>query len=162
MILIGLGANLPSTSGPPRATCEAALGRMEAEGLRILARSAWYESAPVPISDQPGFTNGVAHVASALPPVDLLRLLHKIEATFGRVRGRKNAARSLDLDLLAYGDLASTDPRSHLPHPRLHERAFVLWPLREIAPEWRHPVSGLTVQQLIDRLPPGEIARRLP
>ena len=83
--------------------------------------------------------NGVAVVETSLPPGDLLALLHEIERRFGRERREVNAARILDLDLIAYGDLVRTDAPPLLPHPRLHERAFVLLPLADVAPDWRHP-----------------------
>ncbi len=152
MILIGLGANLPSPIwGRPRDTLAAVLARMPALGVDVVARSRWYESAPVPASDQPWFINGVASLATDLDSAALLRALHDIEAEFGRVRSVANAARVLDLDLLAFGDEVRSDPASPplLPHPRLAERAFVLLPLAEIAPGWRHPVSGLSAAEMV-------------
>ena len=162
-ILIALGANLPSPRfGAPRATLEAALATIAAKGVRILRRSSWWESEPVPASDQPWYVNGVAAVATALEPVALLRLLHGVEAEFGRIRGARNEARLLDLDLLAYGDRRREGPEPPLlPHPRLADRAFVLLPLAEVAPDWRHPVSQETVRQLIARLPAGQKIRRI-
>ena len=164
MILIGLGANLPSPEhGPPRATLAAALEALQARGTRVLRRSPWYESAPVPPSGQPWYVNAVAEVESGLSPPALLDALLAVEAGFGRVRGARNASRSVDLDLLDYGGLVTgPDEKPELPHPRLHERAFVLLPLRDIAPGWRHPASGRTVETLIEALGrPGTI-RRLP
>ena len=104
MILLGMGSNLPSAAGAPRATLEAALAALDQSGLRIVKRSRWYRSVPVPASDQPDFVNGVVAVETALEPAELLALLHRIEARFGRARREVNAARSLDLDLLAYDD----------------------------------------------------------
>ncbi len=155
MIYIGLGANLPSRQwGAPRATCEAALAAMRAAGIRIVRASGWVRSAPVPASDQPWFVNGVVEVATALDPGALLRRLHRIEEAFGRVRGERNAARVIDLDLLAYGDMVQeAGAWPVLPHPRMHERGFVLRPLAEIAPGWRHPRLGLPVEALIAALP---------
>jgi 2-amino-4-hydroxy-6-hydroxymethyldihydropteridine diphosphokinase len=162
MILIGLGANLPSPAGAPAATFAAALDALGENGVRILARSRRYRTAPVPASGQPDFLNGVVSVATTLGPGDLLALLHRIEARFGRVRGVPNAARSLDLDLLAYGDRVMSDPAGPiLPHPRLHERAFVLLPLRDVAPGWRHPLLGRTVEEMIAALPPRQEATPL-
>lgn len=163
MILIGLGANLPSALGPPEATLAAALAALEAAGIRILARSRWYRSAPVPASDQPWFVNAVASLATALDPAALLQLLHHIEASFGRERRRRNEARPLDLDLLDYDGLVQDGEGGPiLPHPRLHQRAFVLLPLAEIAPAWRHPRLGLTVAALIAALPPDQSAEPFP
>src|SRR5271169_4084204 len=103
-ILIGLGANLPSPAGPPAATLAAAITRLATAEIITLQRSRWFVSAPVPASDQPWFVNGVIAVATALEPAALLAVLLRVEAEFGRARGAANAARSLDLDLLAYGD----------------------------------------------------------
>ncbi len=164
MILIGLGANLPSPEfGAPPQSLEAALRHMADRGLRIGARSRWYRSAPVPPSDQPWFVNGVIAVGTALDPAALLEILHTIEARFGRVRRERNAARVLDLDLLAYDERVIAEGETPiLPHPRLHERAFVLLPLADVAPEWRHPRLGRTVAQLIEALPPDSVAEPLP
>lgn len=160
MILIGLGANLPSPDfGPPPATLEAAIAALGAEGVAVSARSAWYRSGPVPPSDQPPFVNGVTAVDTRHPPDGLLALLLEIERRFGRRRAVPGGPRVLDLDLLAYGEIV-TAPTAHpaLPHPRMHERAFVLLPLAEIAPEWRHPATGTPLARLIEALPPGQWA----
>ena len=159
MILIGLGANLPSQFGNPAATCEAALAALQASGVSVVARSAWYETAPVPASVQPWFVNGVAAVATDLDPPDLLAALHRVEVDFGRARTVVNAARPLDLDLLAYGDLLRETPPPIVPHPRMHERAFVLLPLRDVDPHWRHPKSGMTIDALIAAMPYGQLIR---
>lgn len=161
MILIGLGANLPSPEfGPPSSTLEAAVGALEREGVVVRARSRFYDSAPVPLSDQPWFVNAVIAVETALGPEALLALLLDLEGRFGRGRGPAGGARVLDLDLLAYDDVV-TDPEDHpaLPHPRMHERAFVLLPLAEIAPVWRHPATGTPLARLIEALPPDQTAR---
>ena len=152
MILIALGANLPSNVGPPRATLEAALRSLAQEGGEIVARSHLYQSSPVPKSDQPDYLNAVVRIESALDPSALLAVLGAIETRFGRRRGERNAARSLDLDLIAYDDLIR-DVAPILPHPRMHERAFVLLPLAEIAPGWVHPRLRLSVAALIRALP---------
>lgn len=163
MILIGLGANLPHPKyGAPLCTCEAALTTLNCAEIGVLGRSRWYESEPVPPSDQPWFVNGVAEVTTDLSPGELLERLHRIEAAFGRVRQQANEARILDLDLLAYGRRVSAPGESPiLPHPRLADRAFVVLPLAELAPEWRHPVSGLNVIDLAARLSAGQTARLL-
>jgi 2-amino-4-hydroxy-6-hydroxymethyldihydropteridine diphosphokinase len=107
--------------------------------------------------------NGVAEVATALGPEALLALLHDVEAEFGRARPYLNAPRVLDLDLLAYGNVTRVGPQPPLlPHPRLAERGFVLLPLAEIRPEWRHPVSGRSLPEMIAALPTGQIVRVLP
>ncbi len=160
MILIGLGANLAREAhGTPRETLEAALARLEELGISVVARSRWYRSAPVPPSDQPWFVNGVAAVATRLGPEALLAVLHRVEREFGRIRRARNEARVVDLDLLAYEDLVRDGGDGPtLPHPRMHERAFVLRPLAEVAPEWTHPVSGRTVAELIRDLPADQVA----
>lgn len=163
MILVGLGANLEHPRyGPPRQTLEAALEALRRSGVVVLAQSRWYRSAPVPPSDQPWFVNAVASVETSLSPAALLATLHDIEARFGRSRRRRNEARVLDLDLLAYHDRVSAPSECPvLPHPRLAERAFVLLPLAEVAPDWRHPVSGRSAAELASRLNPADTAEPL-
>ena len=164
MILIGLGANLPSPQfGLPPKTLEAAIEAIEARAVRVTACSAFYESAPVPASDQPWFTNAVISVETALDPGPLMDVLLEIEDQFGRRRDAPNAPRILDLDLLAYGTVVSApDACPVVPHPRMHLRAFVLLPLAEISPDWRHPGLGAPVSALIARLPEGQTAQPCP
>lgn len=157
MILVGLGANLDHPRyGTPERTLDAAVEALGPHGIAVVARSRRYRSAPVPASDQPWFVNLVVAVETRLPPAALLAALHEIEAEFGRTRGRRNEARVLDLDLLAYHDRVSAPGEVPvLPHPRLAERAFVVLPLRDVAPDWRHPESGLSVAELARRLDPA-------
>jgi 2-amino-4-hydroxy-6-hydroxymethyldihydropteridine diphosphokinase len=162
-MFIGLGANLPHERfGSPRQTLEAALAELARRGVRTVRVSPWYRTAPVPASDQPWYVNAVAEVASDLPADALLAELHAVEAAFGRARTVPNAARPIDLDLLDFqGEIAAGGPgRAILPHPRMSDRAFVLFPLADLAPEWRHPVSGLSVRALIEALPADQIAER--
>jgi 2-amino-4-hydroxy-6-hydroxymethyldihydropteridine diphosphokinase len=162
-IFIGLGANLSHERfGSPRQTLEAALAELARRKVRTLRVSPWYRTAPVPPSDQPWYVNAVAEVASDLPADALLAELHAVEAAFGRARTVPNAARPIDLDLLDFhGEIASGGPgRAILPHPRMTDRAFVLLPLADLAPEWRHPVSGLPVRAFIEALPADQVAVR--
>jgi 2-amino-4-hydroxy-6-hydroxymethyldihydropteridine diphosphokinase len=161
-VFIGLGGNLPSeTLGPPPAVMAAALRALPAAGIIVRRRSRWYRSAPVPASDQPPYINGVLEVETRMDAAALLEALQGVEADFGRVRGAPNEARVLDLDLLAFGRSVVRKPGLTVPHPRMHLRAFVLKPLAELAPEWRHPRLGLTTAQLLAALPPGQWAEPL-
>ena len=162
-IFIALGANLPSDHGGPEATLDAALAAIRAAGVTVEARSAWYATAPVPRSDQPDYVNGVARVGTQLGPADLLALLHGIEDAFGRVRVQRNEARVIDLDLIDYGGLVTGAEGEGLvlPHPRAHLRGFVLLPLRDVAPDWRHPVTGASIDALIGDLSDPSGVRRL-
>lgn len=164
MILVALGANLPDEHGrEARETLRAALDTLAAQpDIRLAAASRLWESAPVPMSDQPWFVNAVAAVETALPPRALLDRLHGIEAAFGRVRRIRWEARVLDLDLIAYDDLVCGDDQASglvLPHPRLAERAFVLRPLSDIAPDWHHPATGEGLATMLARLDPDQICR---
>jgi 2-amino-4-hydroxy-6-hydroxymethyldihydropteridine diphosphokinase len=153
-IFVALGANLPSAEhGSPRATLEAALLLLAREGIAILRRSSWWQSGPQPASDQPDFINAVIEVETALPPPELLAVLHRVESAFGRVRQQRWEARVLDLDLIDYrGERRQAGGQGgspELPHPRMAERLFVLLPLQEIAPDWRHPVTGAGLLDLV-------------
>ena len=151
MILIGLGANLPSDYGTPAETLEAAKSAMISSGIEIKQSSRTYLSAPVPVSDAPWYANAVALIETELSPHELLKLLNKIEADFGRIRTYRNAPRVLDLDILAFNDEIIGDDGADLclPHPRMYNRAFVLKPLNEIASNWQHPVLRQSASQLI-------------
>ncbi|MFO1079461.1 MAG: 2-amino-4-hydroxy-6-hydroxymethyldihydropteridine diphosphokinase [Reyranellaceae bacterium] len=162
-IYIGVGGNLPHpVHGAPRPTLERALEALPGHGVQVLAVSPWYRTAPQPPSGQPWFLNAVARVATGLGPAGLLAALHAVEHDFGRVRGVANAARIIDLDLLDYAGRCSPGGAGEpiLPHPRLQDRAFVLRPLADLAPAWRHPVSGQTVAELLAALPAGQPIER--
>lgn len=150
-ILIAIGANLASTvASTPLATCQwAATQLAQLPGLELRRVSRWFATQPVPVSDQPRFINGVAWLSGAVQPRRLLDALHGIEAAAGRQRGVPNAARTLDLDLLAMDGLVMVGPELILPHPRLQDRAFVLGPLNDVRPGWRHPISGVGIAVLL-------------
>ncbi|WP_404386189.1 2-amino-4-hydroxy-6-hydroxymethyldihydropteridine diphosphokinase [Caenispirillum salinarum] len=156
-VLIALGANLPSRLGGPRETLAAALDDLAARGVRTVARSRWYRTPPWPPSDQPWYVNAVACVATDLDPAALLAVLHAVEHDLGRARTVPNAARPVDLDLIAHGTHVM-EGNITVPHPRLQERAFVLLPLRDVAPGWVDPRSGRPVDDLVAALPADDVA----
>ena len=159
-LFIGLGANLtPDGYASPREGCIAAVSALAEEGVHLSALSRWYESAPVPISDQPWYLNAVAEATTKLDAASTLAALHLIERRFGRIRTKRNAARVLDLDLLDFAGMINDSSNLALPHPRMHERAFVLLPLCELRPEWVHPVSGIAIQDLIAMIPADQQIR---
>lgn len=156
MIIIGLGANLPHPEyGVPARTLEAALYQLEQRGIQVARRSSWYISPPWPasLSGQPWYVNGAAVLKTGLDANRLLQVLHEVEWSFGRVRTERWAPRRIDLDLIAYNEQRSAPCGVHgvaaLPHPRMSQRAFVLLPLREIAPDWQHPETGAGIDELV-------------
>lgn len=161
MIFIAVGSNLSVPGlGKPLEICQKALVRLDSMGIAVAALSRFYETAPVPISDQPWFVNAVARVECDLGAAALLDRLHQVEQEFGRVRRDRNEARVLDLDLIDYKGMVDTG-RPILPHPRMADRAFVLLPLGDVAPGWVHPVTGRTIADLIAALPPDQAIRPL-
>lgn len=183
--LVALGGNLPSDVGSPDATFSAAIDAVAAEiaeSGQVISVSPFYETPCFPAGAGPDYINAVMVLAVEGDALDLLALLHGIEAKFGRARGQRWGQRTLDLDLLDFGGEISPDfasysfwrdlPRDQqglrtpedliLPHPRLQDRGFVLVPLRDVAPDWHHPVSGDTVDQMLDRLDPAETAEIRP
>lgn len=153
-ILIAIGGNLPGPHGEsPQATCEWAAERLGAlPGLHLAALSRWYETLPEPPSDQPNYVNGAVRLEGDADPAALLAGLHAIEAEAGRVRTVRHAARPLDLDLIAIGGIVRAAPPPILPHPRAHLRRFVLCPLCDVAPDWRHPLTGATPSEMLAAL----------
>jgi 2-amino-4-hydroxy-6-hydroxymethyldihydropteridine diphosphokinase len=162
MILIALGGNLPSGAGQPADTLKRALGELERQGVEIREVSAFYETPAWPDPADPAFVNAVVAVKTSLQPVELLMLLHGVETDFGRLRSAANAARTLDLDLLDYDGRVMAEPELTLPHPRIAMRSFVLVPLRDVAPGWRHPVTGQGLAELLEALPDRGAPKKLP
>lgn len=162
-ILIGMGGNRRGGSAEEvRVGMERALSLFPAYGITPLAVSSWYRTKAVSAVPQEEYINGVAAVASMLPPLALLAALQRVEKYFARRRfaSKRHFARSLDLDLLAWGHRriggGENGGRLILPHPRMHERGFVLAPLAELCPGWRHPVLGVEAGRLLAGLSAGE------
>ncbi len=176
-VLIALGGNLPSEAGNPAQTLACAIKNMNDAGLTLRGVSRFFSTPSFPDGTAPAYVNAVIRVRSDRPASGILQILHRIEHRFGRIRVQRWGMRTLDLDLLAVGQDVLPDrdtfriwcdlPRSGqtwaapdrliLPHPRLQDRAFVLLPLADIAPDWHHPVLGQSVRQLCARLPQNEV-----
>jgi 2-amino-4-hydroxy-6-hydroxymethyldihydropteridine diphosphokinase len=147
-VVVALGSNLAGDFSSSEALLEAALARFPEAGLPVRARSAWWRSAAWPDPKGPEYRNGVALVEAKGRPAAVLEALFSIEQAFDRTRLGRNAPRTLDLDLIAHGRWVIDTPGLQLPHPRAHERRFVMGPLAEIAPGWVHPVLGRTAADL--------------
>jgi 2-amino-4-hydroxy-6-hydroxymethyldihydropteridine diphosphokinase len=163
LIYLAIGSNLPTeVHGDARQNCATAITLLGTAGISVTACSPWYESAPMPASEQPNFVNGVAGVRCDLSPHALLEACQAIENRLGRVRpAAANAARTLDIDIIDWDGVRLSDGLLEIPHPRLAERLFVLGPLRDIAPDWRHPVTGIAIAELVAALGNGQKIRRL-
>jgi 2-amino-4-hydroxy-6-hydroxymethyldihydropteridine diphosphokinase len=158
-IFVAIGANLFNNVGDtPLQICErAARDVADMPGIRTIARSRWFSTAPIPPSDQPRYINGILHLISDIAPEALLAALQGIEQRAGRVRGARNAARTLDLDIIDVAGMVRHQSELILPHPRAHLRAFVLLPLRDVAPGWVHPETCEGIGSLIAKLPAQDI-----
>jgi 2-amino-4-hydroxy-6-hydroxymethyldihydropteridine diphosphokinase len=164
-LILGLGGNVAGRWGAPRQTLARACRELAQAGISIVRASKYYSTKPVGDTPQPQYINAVVLAEAYIAPGVLLRLLKQIERRAGRHTTRAMASRPLDLDILDYGGRRIGRPahrrergRLVLPHPEMHRRAFVLVPLLEVAPAWRHPVSGQTVKALLRQLTPAERA----
>jgi 2-amino-4-hydroxy-6-hydroxymethyldihydropteridine diphosphokinase len=158
-IVLALGGNLTGDYPSLEALLEAAVLAFPGAGLTILRRSGWWRSAAWPDPGAPAYLNGVALVETLLPARELLNVVQELEASFGRMRTVENAPRTLDLDLIAYGRQVIDEPGLTIPHPRAHDRRFVMGPLAEIAPDWVHPTLGATAAALAAAATVGRDAR---
>ncbi len=152
MILVALGSNSTGPWGTPREAVTEALRRLDAGAIRLRIASQLLVTAPFGVTDQPDFVNAVAEIDTQLAPEDLLAALHDIEREAGRARMLRWGPRTLDLDLVDYHGLVRSGPPPVLPHPGIAERIFVLAPIAEIAPGWRHPQSHLTAAEMLAKL----------
>ena len=181
--IVAIGGNVPGLNGSIQATLEAACKSLaEAPEVRRVGLAPWYRTPAFPPGSGPDFVNGAAIVEADIAAHAMLEILHQIEHALGRTRTDRWEPRICDLDLIAAEEQVLPDrstvqewmaldrgkaqtlvpPRLILPHPRMHERAFVLIPVRDVAPEWRHPILGTTVTEMIDRLEEGETASVVP
>ena len=152
-IIIAIGGNIKSTDGlHPIDVGQKAIKLFEDFFIFVEKKSRWYISDPIPISDQPKYFNSVIVAKTSLNEFETLNILHKIENKLGRIRNKVNESRVIDLDLIAYHDDIIESNVLTLPHPRLFQRAFVVKPILEIAPNWRHPVLGVSIGALLPPL----------
>ena len=181
-LLIALGANMQSEVGPPEATLRHALDAMPQAGLAIRAESPFYATPCFPAGAGPDYVNAAVRVTARMDAPSVLALLHDIEQQYGRERAVRWGQRTLDLDLIAFDDLILPDHETHtrwrqmtaadqqvnapqqliLPHPRVQDRAFVLVPLKDVAPQWQHPVLGLKIDEMIEALPTSAVSEVKP
>jgi len=155
-VYLGIGSNL----GDRQANMKKAL-KLLSDTLQIELASSIYETEPVGYVEQPMFLNAVCRGQTELGPLQLLSLIKGIEASLGRVSSFPNAPRTIDLDIIFYGSMIMQTPELTIPHPRLEERAFVLIPLLEIAPDLRHPISGESIEDLAARVQGWEGVKKI-
>ncbi|HEY5107017.1 MAG TPA: 2-amino-4-hydroxy-6-hydroxymethyldihydropteridine diphosphokinase [Caulobacteraceae bacterium] len=158
-VIVALGSNLRGDYASCELLLEAAIASLADAGLRVTDRSGWWRSRAWPQPSSPDYLNGVVFVETRLDPHAVLAALLAVEARFGRVRGHANAPRTLDLDLIAHGRVIAHEPGLTIPHPRAAARRFVMGPLAQIAPTWRHPLSDQTALALAASASVGADAR---
>ena len=152
-VIIGVGGNINSVDGiHPVEICNKAIRSFHDYSIKVKKQSKWYNSEPIPKSDQPTFFNCVVIASTKLNAHDVLKFLHKIESEFGRRRNKINAPRSIDLDLIDYSNKVCKNKNLIIPHPRAHLRKFVMGPLAEINPDWIHPILKLNVLDILNKL----------
>jgi len=153
LIYIGIGSNLNGKNNEtPLQNCKKAVVELKKE-VNICKISSWYKSEPIPVSNQPWFINGVVEISTNKSSLDLLEFILNIEEFFGRLREKKNEARILDLDIIDYKKkILYIKNKLIIPHPRMHERSFVLQPLSELNPKWMHPIKKKGIKELIRNL----------
>jgi 2-amino-4-hydroxy-6-hydroxymethyldihydropteridine diphosphokinase len=153
LIYIGIGSNLNGKNNEtPLQNCKKALVELKKE-VNICKISSWYKSEPIPVSNQPWFINGVIEISTDKSSLDLLEFILSIEEVSGRVREKKNEARILDLDIIDYKKkILYIKNKLIIPHPKMHERSFVLQPLSELNPKWMHPIKKKGIKELIRNL----------
>jgi 2-amino-4-hydroxy-6-hydroxymethyldihydropteridine diphosphokinase len=152
---LALGSNI----GDREANLRDAVTRLESHEIHLLRRSSLYETAPQELLDQPWFLNAVVQVETSLFPMQLLARVREIERQMGRRRVTPKGPRNIDIDILFYGRSVIAAPELEVPHPRMAQRRFVLEPLAEIAPDFRHPVTGKTAKEMLAALEPQGIRR---
>ncbi len=159
---IAFGANLPFLESTPEHTIIAAVNTLKGRGVVVLGFSRLWQSPSWPDPNEPSYVNAVAEITTRLPPFPLLNALRTVERRFGRQRDIRNAPRTLDIDVISYERLNLRTKHLILPHPRMAQRAFVLLPLKDVAPHWRHPETGQSLTYLIDALPYKDKSKVLP
>ena len=156
MIFLGLGSNLPSKYGDRFANINLAISCLDGYGIKVIKKSSFYETPSYPNKENPKFINAVILVETILPPVDLMSVLIFIEKKLERKRGKKNDPRTCDIDIIDYNsqilNLKYKNLDLTVPHKRLASRNFVLFPLHEITPTWKHPKTKENISALIDKL----------
>lgn len=160
MIIIGIGANLPSKFGSAYQTCQEAIKRINSDVCSVIKQGGWYKTSPVPMDKStPWYINTAISIETEMDPNELLDYLQDIEKQLGRIRDKINDPRCIDIDIIDYkGEIRSG--KAVLPHPRMHLRGFVLFPLKDIHNQWKHPITRKSVGTLISELPKDQTVRR--